>query len=1140
MHEDDKGAIAGMVGEGALVAQQLTVTGIKEAPLLHTESEYATWKKDMHVFLEQHGAAGVHCIPVTEQEWSAQAARVHQWKEEAITAALVLCGIDSSCNSSNSMAASRLSDKEAAARGRTSTAVSRSKWVFGEIYFALPQQLRRYAAHIPQGWAFGLWNWLEKALQTEAESQSKPQKRRKSRWASTQQLRLNVSDDVVDVPLCAVRTDTDTHIPSADAHMGECADVNTGTITTQESVEEIGSIDVAVHSSCVDIGSITVDASGASLAQGGDAQLALPPDNSSAWASAHHSCGSATDMDNASADAKDFGGGCKSVVTAIADESAGVQQTLTVTLEDCTRDIDHAASEALLRGSDKRSTSTDIVFDRGWSKKTACELEPQFVDVATNGDTLPVEQRGDSMGRNDELISDSLEHINVSISTLCIEEHCVASIAQHQVRLERMMCKEQQRQDIVPMRTAEATSAMESGLLVALSAVASISSPGEFSDGGGTAAGGVETNSSSGTSAERGATLGEFPLTHGKELCNTDGQPDPGGIVSGGTVTKLSSELHCSDDPQVLYLGSSSTTEGEWMDSSGSPATVSARLSDATAEMDSSGSPAVIDATAELSTIHTLRIQGAADVQLLDSGSSTEEEWIDTSGSSAVSDAIAELATIHTLVMNQGAACRQAVPAHIDSGNQYFSATECSLSRLLMEMRGNIRHSSASVVRNGEAGAMHSDGSSTTSSLEAGDSATCMMIAGCCCVRRITSALYSDGERTPTIQNNGTRVSVQGGDADSDTAHAFMVSSDVELGVLQVNGVDDGVVNGVDNGVEHELTTTLLINAGRPPDHLTAGLIFGGCNAFAVANSLGDSDAPTNLCVAAAADWANSERDWKSIAGGGLTVVDSFNLATNDVSAMAVLRSNSGGHTGYISLSHDEATVNVSHVSEGETENAIATVVWDVPELHIQPEDTGWISGDTRMEFDMCCGTDTMEWLDWNFGTTSCSVTENGFATQVTEQMEMYAPTVVCDQRSCNDIGPHETETTRDASNSTQCRLNMLNDSNRIAVRSDGEVCSSTGIAVNGVYMVYNATDLCTLSLCEGGDISSYTIAVSQNGMRSDRTKHVDVKYHFVTEAVDNEVVKLVWVLTTQQQADIFTMALATVFELLRSKLMTR
>jgi hypothetical protein len=72
------------------------------------------------------------------------------------------------------------------------------------------------------------------------------------------------------------------------------------------------------------------------------------------------------------------------------------------------------------------------------------------------------------------------------------------------------------------------------------------------------------------------------------------------------------------------------------------------------------------------------------------------------------------------------------------------------------------------------------------------------------------------------------------------------------------------------------------------------------------------------------------------------------------------------------------------------------------------------------------------------------------------------------------------------------------------------------------------------------GDNQS-AIAVSENGVKGERTKHVDVKYHFVTEAVERGVIKLRWVPTTQQQADVFTKALATpVFELLRKQLMTR
>lgn len=54
------------------------------------------------------------------------------------------------------------------------------------------------------------------------------------------------------------------------------------------------------------------------------------------------------------------------------------------------------------------------------------------------------------------------------------------------------------------------------------------------------------------------------------------------------------------------------------------------------------------------------------------------------------------------------------------------------------------------------------------------------------------------------------------------------------------------------------------------------------------------------------------------------------------------------------------------------------------------------------------------------------------------------------------------------------------------------------------------------------------TIAVSEHGVKSERTKHVDVKYHFVTDAVERGVVRLRWVPTSEQQADIFTKAPCT------------
>ena len=67
------------------------------------------------------------------------------------------------------------------------------------------------------------------------------------------------------------------------------------------------------------------------------------------------------------------------------------------------------------------------------------------------------------------------------------------------------------------------------------------------------------------------------------------------------------------------------------------------------------------------------------------------------------------------------------------------------------------------------------------------------------------------------------------------------------------------------------------------------------------------------------------------------------------------------------------------------------------------------------------------------------------------------------------------------------------------------------------------------------------TIALSKKGVKSERTKHVDVKYHFVTETVEAGTIGLKWVPSAEQQADIFTKALsAPVFLQLRKNLMTQ
>jgi hypothetical protein len=53
------------------------------------------------------------------------------------------------------------------------------------------------------------------------------------------------------------------------------------------------------------------------------------------------------------------------------------------------------------------------------------------------------------------------------------------------------------------------------------------------------------------------------------------------------------------------------------------------------------------------------------------------------------------------------------------------------------------------------------------------------------------------------------------------------------------------------------------------------------------------------------------------------------------------------------------------------------------------------------------------------------------------------------------------------------------------------------------------------------------TLLISENGVITPRTKHVDVQYHFVTDLIASDELRVQWVTTQRQQADLFTKALA-------------
>ncbi|KAI5412473.1 hypothetical protein KIW84_057228 [Lathyrus oleraceus] len=80
----------------------------------------------------------------------------------------------------------------------------------------------------------------------------------------------------------------------------------------------------------------------------------------------------------------------------------------------------------------------------------------------------------------------------------------------------------------------------------------------------------------------------------------------------------------------------------------------------------------------------------------------------------------------------------------------------------------------------------------------------------------------------------------------------------------------------------------------------------------------------------------------------------------------------------------------------------------------------------------------------------------------------------------------------------------------------------------------YNVTQNVMTLLCD--NLSA--INISKNPIQHSRTKHIDIRHHFIRDLVEDKVITLEHVATDLHLADIFTKALdATQFENLRSKL---
>jgi hypothetical protein len=145
--------------------------GHAQAPRLQgTSVGYAAWKPNMNVYLQRNGAEGIHCKPMTADRWSSMNTQAELWATDELDAAMALLSTNTGSSSMPPESdTGKVPDNMKAARKVVTQTVERSRKVYGIIYAALPVELRAQVAHIAQGFAHGLWLWLETKFQSTEE-----------------------------------------------------------------------------------------------------------------------------------------------------------------------------------------------------------------------------------------------------------------------------------------------------------------------------------------------------------------------------------------------------------------------------------------------------------------------------------------------------------------------------------------------------------------------------------------------------------------------------------------------------------------------------------------------------------------------------------------------------------------------------------------------------------------------------------------------------------------------------------------------------------------------------------------------------------------------------------------------------------
>ena len=147
----------------------------ERAPRLNGVADYASWQQRMKVWLAQRGAGDVLTRARTVIEWSELYAMVQQWAEDDEIDALndlrsnttaSTTATSSSSSSSTTATAAASNDKREKSKRIVRDIVERSQRACGHLYASIPEQLQLQVQHLPPGFAYGLWNWIENKFQS--------------------------------------------------------------------------------------------------------------------------------------------------------------------------------------------------------------------------------------------------------------------------------------------------------------------------------------------------------------------------------------------------------------------------------------------------------------------------------------------------------------------------------------------------------------------------------------------------------------------------------------------------------------------------------------------------------------------------------------------------------------------------------------------------------------------------------------------------------------------------------------------------------------------------------------------------------------------------------------------------------------